>query len=95
MAENSRLPDFSYWLDRVSYGTLCAVSVSAVAQGQDAGKLARGILVDGKSPSSFPTLSTAKGEPIVSLARAKQLGITPTSDVLLTARVITKYKWNE
>jgi ABC-type uncharacterized transport system substrate-binding protein len=93
--ENSNLPDFTFWLDRVHYGNLCTVSVSAFAQGQDAGKIARGILVEGKSPSSFPMLPTIKGEPIINLARARKLGLTPSSDVLLTAKVFTKYMWEE
>jgi ABC-type uncharacterized transport system substrate-binding protein len=93
--ENSNLPDFTFWLDRVHHGSLCTVSVSAYAQGQEAGKIARGILVEGKSPSSFPMLPTIKGEPIINLARARRLGLTPSSNVLLTARVFTKYKWEE
>jgi ABC-type uncharacterized transport system substrate-binding protein len=92
-AENSKLPDFSFWVDRVDYGTLCAVTVSGYAQGQEAGKIARGILLDGRSPSSFPMLPTVRGEPIINLARARQFGLTPSSDVLLTAKVFTKYKW--
>ncbi len=93
-AENIALPDFSFWVDRVDYGTLCAVTVSAINQGQEAGKIARGILVEGKSPSSFPMEPTTKGEPVISLARARQLGLVPNSSVLLTARVFTKYKWD-
>jgi ABC-type uncharacterized transport system substrate-binding protein len=70
------------------------VTVSAINQGQEAGKIARGILVEGKSPSSFPMLPTTKGEPVINLARARQLGLVPSSSALLTARVFTKYKWD-
>lgn len=94
-AENSNLPDFSFWVDRVDYGTLCAVTVSGLSQGQEAGKIARGILVDGRQASSFPMLPTSRGEPVLNLARATKLGLTPNSDVLLTTRVFTKYAWNE
>jgi ABC-type uncharacterized transport system substrate-binding protein len=93
-AENSNLPDFSFWVDRVDYGTLCAVTVSGFSQGQEAGKIAREILLNGREPSSFPMLPTVKGEPVVNLARARQLGLVPDSEVLLTARVFTKYKWD-
>lgn len=91
--EYSNVPDFTFWIDRVDHGNLCTVSVSAFAQGQEAGKLARAILVEGKSPSSLPMLPTIKGEPVINLARARKLGLTPSSDVLLTAKVYTKYKW--
>ncbi|MCJ7544080.1 MAG: hypothetical protein MUP47_05865 [Phycisphaerae bacterium] len=93
-AENSTLPDFSFWVDRVDYGTLCAVTVSAVNQGQEAGKIAREILLNKREPSTFPMLPTVKGEPVINLARARQLGPVPSSEVLLTARVFTDYKWN-
>lgn len=93
-AENSNLPDFSFWVDRVDYGTLCAVTVSGFSQGQEAGKIAREILASGRAPSSFPMMPTTKGEPVISLARARQLKIVPDANVLLTARVFTKYKWN-
>jgi hypothetical protein len=74
-AENSRLPDFRFWRDRPDHGTLCAVTVSGYAQGFAAGKLVRGILVEGKSPASYAMEPTVKGEPVISLARAKRLGI--------------------
>ena len=93
-AENSNLPDFSFWVDRVDYGTLCAVTVSAFSQGQEAGKLAREILLNKRAPSSLPMSPTVKGEPVINLARARQFGPVPSSDVLLTARVFTDYKWN-
>jgi len=91
--ENSSLPDFAFWKDRVDKGTLCAVTVSGFAQGQEAGKIARGILVEGRSPSSYPIRTTEKGIPIVNLARAKKLNLKPESSVLLTAEVVTKFPW--
>lgn len=94
-AENSPLPDFSFWKDRVSYGTLCTVSVSGYEQGFAAGKIARGILAEGKKPSAFPMKPTVKGEPVVSLARANKLGIKIKTRILLTAEVIEKFKWEE
>lgn len=95
MVENSNLPDFTFWADRVGYGTLCAVSVSGFAQGQEAGRMARGILVEGRSPSSYPIKATIKGEPYLNLPRARKLNLNPRSNVLLTARIIRKYSWDQ
>lgn len=94
-ADNSMLPDFSFWKDRISYGTLCTVTVSGYEQGLAAGKMARGILVDGKSPSDFPMEPTIKGEPVISLARANSLGIKIKSRILLTAQVINTFEWEK
>lgn len=93
-AEHSSLPDFSFWIDRVSYGTLCAVTVSEREQGLAAGRLARAILIEGRSPASLPMLPTVRGLPVISLARAKQLGITPPTGALLSSEVITQFDWN-
>ena len=94
-AENSNLPDFSFWEDRISYGTLCTMTVSGYEQGLAAGKIARGILVEGKSPSNYSFEPTLKGEPVVSLARANKLGISIKSNVLLTAKIIEKFEWEK
>lgn len=94
-AQNSTLPDFSFWKDRVSYGTLCTVTVSGYEQGHAAGKIAKSILVDGKSPSEFPMVPTVKGEPVVSLARAKLIGISIKTSTLLTAEVVQKFEWEK
>jgi ABC-type uncharacterized transport system substrate-binding protein len=91
--ENSSLPDFSFWKDRVDKGTLCAVTVSGLAQGQASGKIARSILVDRLSPDSFPMKSTEKGIPIINLARAKKLNLNPSSSLLLTAEVVKEFLW--
>ena len=91
--ENSKLPDFAFWEDRVDKGTLCAVTVSGLEQGRAAGKIARGILTEGRSPASFSMKPTEKGIPIISLARAKKLNINPSSSVLLTAEVVTEFNW--
>ncbi len=93
-AENSRLPDLSFWIDRVHYGTLCAVTVSEREQGLAAGRIARGILVDGKPPSSFPIQTTGKGLPAINLTRSRKLGLMPSTGVLLSAEVITGYDWD-
>jgi ABC-type uncharacterized transport system substrate-binding protein len=94
-AENSKLPDLGFWIDRVHYGTLAAVTVSEHEQGLAAGRMARAILVDGVSPSSFPMSPTLKGTPVISLARARKLGLRPTSSVLLSAEVIEKFEWDK
>lgn len=93
-AENSRLPDLGFWIDRVHYGTLAAVTVSEREQGLAAGRIARAILRDGRSPASMPMLPTTKGLPVVSLARAKRLGIPIRSEVLLSAEVVTRFEWD-
>ncbi len=90
IVENSRLPDFTFWKDRVNKGTLCAVTVSGFDQGRAAGEIARGILLESRSPASYPMKSTEKGIPVINLARAKKLNINPTSSVLLTAEVVTE-----
>lgn len=93
--EHSRLPDFAFWIDRVHYGTLGAMTVSEREQGRAAGRIARGILVGGKSPASFEMVPTTKGLPVISLARTKKLGINPDAELLLTAEVIQKFEWEK
>ena len=93
-AQNSRLPDLGFWVDRVHFGTLAAVTVSEQEQGRAAGRLARQILVEGKSPSSLPMQPTLKGIPVVNLSRARALGLKPSSSVLLSAEVIERYEWD-
>jgi ABC-type uncharacterized transport system substrate-binding protein len=94
-AENSTLPDFSFWKDRISHGTLCSMTVSGYEQGLAAGKLARQILVEGESPEDIVMEPTVKGEPVVSLARANKLGIKIQSDILLSADVIKTFIWEQ
>ncbi len=92
-ADNSKLPDFSFWDVRVERGTLVAMTVSGVEQGLLAGRMARRILIDKVSPSSIPPEATAKGRPMISLARARKLGLTINSGVLLNAEVVTRFAW--
>lgn len=94
-AENSRLPDVGFWVDRVHFGTLAAVTVSEREQGLAAGRLARAILVEGKSPDSLPISPTRKGLPVVSVRRAKDLGIRIPSKLLLAAEVVKDYEWEK
>ena len=94
-ALNSKIPDFSFWKERIYYGTLCTVSVSGYEQGIQAGKMAREILLDRRSPSEIPIKTTLRGEPAVSLARAKSLGIRLKSSVLLTAEVVSRFNWEQ
>lgn len=93
-AENSKVPDFSFWKDRVYNGTFCSVYVSGYEQGLAAGKIARGILLEGRSPSSYPMEPTMKGKPIINLARAKKLGIKIKSNLLLSAEIMNKFEWD-
>ncbi len=69
------------------------VSVSGYAQGHAAGEMAKRILVDGVKPGDIPMSVTVKGEPLVSLARARSLGIAISSSVLLSSRVVTDFAW--
>jgi ABC-type uncharacterized transport system substrate-binding protein len=92
-AEHSTLPDLGFWIDRVHFGTLCAVTVSEREQGLAAGRMARAILVDGASASALPMRPTTKGLPVISLARARQLRIPVKSGLLLSAEVVESYQW--
>lgn len=94
-AENSKLPDIGFWVDRVHYGTLAAVTVSEREQGRSAGRLARAILVEGRSPASLPITPTVKGLPVVSLARARKLGLQLNATTLLSAEVVEKFEWDK
>ncbi|MBN1787582.1 MAG: hypothetical protein JW806_04225 [Sedimentisphaerales bacterium] len=84
---NSKLPDFSFWEDRVFKGTLCSVSVSAYEQGYLAGVYARDILF-GKSPADLPIIATERGSALINTATAKKLGIEPTEDTLRIAKTV-------
>lgn len=90
-SDHSQLPDFSFWDTRVERGTLCAVTVSGIEQGREAGRIARRILVEKASPQQIHAQATVKGRPMVSLARAKALGLNIPSPVLLSTKVITTY----
>jgi ABC-type uncharacterized transport system substrate-binding protein len=85
--DHSSLPDFSFWEDRISYGTLCAVNVSEYEQGLAAGRLARSVLLEGRSPADYPMQPTVKGIPMINLLRAKKLGINVKSGILLSVVV--------
>jgi len=93
-ADNSKLLDFSFWDTRVERGTLLAMTVSGVEQGRLAGRMARRILIDKVSPASIPPEPTAKGQPTISLARARKLGLAIDSGVLLNAQVLTRFAWS-
>ncbi len=92
--EHSQLPDFSFWDTRVERGTLCAMTVDGIEQGRLAGRMARRILVDKVMPSAITPEPTAKGRPMISLARARQLGIPVSANVLLASTVLPRYHWD-
>jgi ABC-type uncharacterized transport system substrate-binding protein len=94
-AENSPMPDLSFWAVRVDYGTLCSVTVSAREQGLAAGHIAKAILVDGKSPAAFQVRSTYKGAPVISLARATALGLKLKTGLLLSSQIVTTFAWDK
>lgn len=95
VAENSRLPDASFWIDRVHHGTLVSMTVSEVEQGRAAGRLARAILHEGRAPFSLPVQPTTKGQPAISLARARRLGLKPVSSLLLSSEVVRRFAWEQ
>jgi len=94
-AENSSLPDFSFWSSRVERGTLCALMVSGTEQGRLAGKIAGRILVEKVPPSSILPEQTTTGHPVISLARAKKLGIGIRSGILLESTVFPRFIWDK
>lgn len=94
IAEHSRLPDLTFWEDRVDHGGLCGVCVTGYGQGQEAGSLARSILVDHIRPLDLAPRNGTGGQPMVSLRRARELGLQPPSSVLLGATVKTAYAWD-
>ncbi|WP_313951833.1 ABC transporter substrate binding protein, partial [Accumulibacter sp.] len=94
-SQNGTLPDTSFWIDRVHFGVLASMTISEREQGLAAGRLARAILVEGKSPASLPIKPTVKGHPAINLARAKQLGMVIKSTVLLSSEVVTGYEWDK
>jgi len=93
VCEHSRLPDISFWIDRVFHGVLASVTVSERAQGRAAGVLARRVLVDGASPASLVSEPTVKGHPAVNLTRAQDIGLAVNSSVLLASEVVQGYQW--
>lgn len=93
VVEHSRLPDASFWIDRIHHGTLASVTVSEREQGRAAGRLARAILVDRVLPAALPIRPTAKGHPALNLARARALGLTVRSTQLLQSEVVRGYEW--
>lgn len=93
-AQHSRLPDFSFWDTRVERGTLCAMTVDGVEQGRMAGRMARRILVQGVAPATIAPEPTTKGRPMLSLARARALGLAVQSRLLLGSTVLTRYAWD-
>ncbi|WP_018410043.1 ABC transporter substrate-binding protein [Methyloversatilis thermotolerans] len=93
VADNSRRPDLSFWIDRVHHGVLCSVTVSEREQGLAAGRLARAILGERRSPAELPVRPTVKGLPAINLARARQLGLTVRSSELLSSEVVPTFQW--
>jgi ABC-type uncharacterized transport system substrate-binding protein len=94
VVQHTRLPDLSFWIDRVHHGTLLSVTVSEHEQGLAAGRLASAILRDGRLPGSLPVRPTSHGRPAISLARARQLGIGVRSTQLLASEVVRQFAWD-
>ena len=56
--------------------------------------MARAILLGEQQASDFSMEPTLKGEPVISLARARKLGIQVPTSLLLNARVVTSFRWD-
>ncbi len=93
--ENSTIPDFTFWIDRVDNSTLCSVAISGFEQGYTAGQIAKKILVDKISPKDIESTHTAKGSVAINSKRADKLGLVIDAELLLGAEVYTKYQWEE
>ncbi|MBQ2802409.1 MAG: hypothetical protein IJF07_00730 [Lachnospiraceae bacterium] len=93
--ENSTIPDFSFWIDRIDNSTLCSVAISGYEQGYTAGELAKSILIDKVSPKDIETTHTAKGSVAINTKRAEKLGLVIDAELLLSAEVYNKYQWEE
>lgn len=93
VADQVQLPDASFWIDRIHHGTLASVTVSELAQGRAAGRLARAILHEGRAPLSLPVQPTTQGRPAICLPRARALGLRPSSSLLLSTEVVRHYAW--
>ncbi|WP_237360298.1 ABC transporter substrate-binding protein [Vibrio marisflavi] len=93
--KNSQLPDFSFWESRVNSGTLAAVAVSGYDQGYIAGQMAKKILVENIKPSEIDIRPSYKGVPMISLPRAKALGLNPNVQVLLNNTIKRSYTWGQ
>lgn len=64
-----------------------------IEQGRLAGSMARRFLIEGVTPESNPAEPTDKGWPMISLARARQLGIAIDARVLLGTEVLPRFAW--
>jgi ABC-type uncharacterized transport system substrate-binding protein len=94
LVENSHIPEVTFWGFAVEYGALLSVEVSSEEQGNNAGDLAREILIDGKLPKSFEFKATEKGLPYLNLARAKSLGLKQKdipSVILINSKIINNF----
>ena len=74
-------------------GTACFVF--GCEQGLAAGELAHAILYDGVSPDTLEMAATVRGQPVINLGRAEDMGLTINSSLLLAAKVVTDYAWDE
>jgi hypothetical protein len=77
-AENSTLPDLSFWVTSKPWDALLGHGVrrNRVLPRETW----RGPFVDGKSPSELQVRATVKGAPAISLSRATALGIKVRAD---------------
>lgn len=97
LVENSHLPEISIW--RIPEdGLLAAVAYSPYEQGFEAGKMAYGILIEGKNPTNLGFKSLEIEDKYLNLARAKSLGLKQEdipSVVLINSKIIKKFPWEK
>ena len=74
-------------------GNLCAMTVSGYEQGRAAGEMARGILIEGRSPSSYEFERPLKGDPVINTARANLLDIELNPTLVSISELIKDFRW--
>jgi ABC-type uncharacterized transport system substrate-binding protein len=72
---NSKIPVVGCFVFAVDDGALCGMVESGVEHGQEAGRIARQILM-GKKASDFPVMEAKRQQSMLNLRTARQLGIT-------------------
>jgi len=92
--ENSKIPDLTYF-DTVGFETLLIYSKSPVSTGEIAGEIAGQILVKGKNPHSLYSKIPISGQQIINKARAEDLGINFSENILSSSKIINSYAWNK
>jgi putative ABC transport system substrate-binding protein len=95
LVENNKIPEFSYDNSLVEEGLFSSLTSSYYGQGVASGKIAYGILIDGKAPSEIETKTVETYDKHINLARAKSLHLEVPNIVLINSEVVEKFPWEE